>query len=161
MATSERRGISLQWQMLVGFLVGLGLGLIANATVSDAAWVEWITTYVTGPIGQIFLRLIFMMVMPLLVSALIVGIAEMGDIGALKRVGLKTLAFTVVVSGIAVVLALAVTNYFQPGMGVDHAQAQEMLDSARQGAGAILSGQADKLTGVDAVLAIIPSNIVT
>jgi len=161
MATSERRGISLQWQMLVGFLVGLGLGLIANATVSDAAWVEWITTYVTGPIGQIFLRLIFMMVMPLLVSALIVGIAEMGDIGALKRVGLKTLAFTVVVSGIAVVLALAVTNYFQPGMGVDHAQAQEMLDSARQGAGAILSGQADKPTGVDAVLAIIPSNIVT
>ena len=161
MATSERRGISLQWQMLVGFLVGLVLGLIANSTVSDAAWVEWITTYVTGPIGQIFLRLIFMMVMPLLVSALIVGIAEMGDIGALKRVGLKTLAFTVVVSGIAVVLALVVTNYFQPGMGVDHAQAQEMLDSARQGAGAILSGQADKPTGVDAVLAIIPSNIVT
>ena len=161
MATSGRRGISLQWQMLIGFLVGLVLGLIANATVSDAAWVEWISTYVTGPVGQIFLRLIFMMVMPLLVSALIVGIAEMGDIGSLKRVGLKTLAFTVVVSGVAVVLALAVTNYFQPGVGVDHAQAQEMLDSARQGAGAILSGQADKPTGVDAVLAIIPSNIVT
>ena len=161
MATSERRGISLQWQMLVGFLVGLVLGLIANATASDAAWVEWISTYVTGPIGQIFLRLIFMLVIPLLVSALIVGIAEMGDIGALKRVGLKTLAFTVVVSGVAVVLALAVTNYFKPGVGVDHAQAQQMLDSARQGAGAILSGQADKPTGVDAVLAIIPSNIVT
>ena len=161
MATSERRGISLQWQMLIGFLVGLVLGLIANATVSDAAWVEWISTYVTGPVGQIFLRLIFMMVMPLLVSALIVGIAEMGDIGSLKRVGLKTLAFTVVVSGVAVVLALAVTNYFQPGMGVDHAQAQQMLDGARQGAGAILSSQADKPMGVDAVLAIIPSNIVT
>jgi len=161
MATSGRRGISLQWQMLIGFLVGLVLGLIANATVSDAAWVEWISTYVTGPVGQIFLRLIFMMVMPLLVSALIVGIAEMGDIGSLKRVGLKTLAFTVVVSGVAVVLALAVTNYFQPGMGVDHAQAQQMLDGARQGAGAILSSQADKPMGVDAVLAIIPSNIVT
>ena len=161
MATSGRRGISLQWQMLIGFLVGLVLGLIANATVSDAAWAEWISTYVTGPVGQIFLRLIFMMVMPLLVSALIVGIAEMGDIGSLKRVGLKTLAFTVVVSGVAVVLALAVTNYFQPGMGVDHAQAQQMLDGARQGAGAILSSQADKPMGVDAVLAIIPSNIVT
>ena len=160
MATAERQGISLQWQMLIGFLVGLTLGLIANAA-ADPAWAEWVSTYVTGPIGQIFLRLIFMMVIPLLISALIVGIAEMGDIGALKRVGLKTLAFTVVVSGIAVVLALAVTNYFQPGVGVDHAQAQEMLDSARQGAGAILSGQADKPTGVDAVLAIIPSNIVT
>jgi len=160
MAATERRGISLQWQMLIGFLVGLGLGLVANAA-PDPAWAEWISTYVTGPIGQIFLRLIFMMVIPLLISALIVGIAEMGDIGALKRVGLKTLAFTVVVSGIAVVLALAVTNYFQPGVGVDHAQAQAMLDNARQGAGAILSGQADKPTGIDAVLAIIPNNIVS
>lgn len=161
MAKTERRGISLQWQMLIGFLVGLVLGLIANATVSDAAWVEWVSTYITGPIGQIFLRLIFMMVIPLLISALIVGIAEMGDIGALKRVGLKTLAFTVIVSGVAVVLALAVTNYFQPGVGVDQAQARQMLEDARQGAGAIISGQADKPTGVEAVLAIIPSNIVT
>ena len=83
MATSARQGISLQWQMLIGFLVGLTLGLIANATAADAAWVEWVSTYITGPIGQIFLRLIFMLVIPLLVSALIVGITEMGDIGAL------------------------------------------------------------------------------
>jgi DAACS family dicarboxylate/amino acid:cation (Na+ or H+) symporter len=102
-----------------------------------------------------------MLVIPLLVSALIVGISEMGDIRALKRVGFKTLAFTVLVSGIAVVLALAVTNIFQPGAGVDQAQAQEMLGNARQGAGAILSGQADKPTGIDSVLAIIPSNIIT
>jgi DAACS family dicarboxylate/amino acid:cation (Na+ or H+) symporter len=161
MATGARQGIPLQWQMLIGFLVGLILGLIANAAVEGAPWVEWVSTYVTGPVGQIFLRLIFMLVIPLLVSALIVGITEMGDIGALKRVGLKTLAFTVLVSGIAVVLALAVTNIFEPGAGVDHAQAQQLLEGARAGAGAILSGQADKPTGVAAVLAIIPSNIVT
>ena len=161
MATSARRGISLQWQMLIGFLVGLILGLIANAAAGDAAWVEFVSTYITGPVGQIFLRLIFMLVIPLLVSALIVGITEMGDIGALKRVGLKTLAFTVLVSGIAVVLALAVTNIFDPGAGVDKVQANQMLTGARQGAGAILSGQSDKPTGVAAVLAIIPSNIVT
>jgi DAACS family dicarboxylate/amino acid:cation (Na+ or H+) symporter len=152
--------MTLQWQMLIGFIVGLALGLIANAA-ADAAWVEWVSTYVTGPIGQIFLRLIFMLVIPLLISALIVGIAEMGDIASLKRVGLKTLAFTFVASGIAVVLALSVTNYFQPGAGVDQAQAQQLLNDAREGAGAILSGQADKPTGVAAVLAIIPSNIVT
>jgi DAACS family dicarboxylate/amino acid:cation (Na+ or H+) symporter len=161
MLAGERHGISLQWQMLVGFLIGLILGLIAYATAGEAPWVAWVTTYVTGPIGQIFLRLIFMLVIPLLVAALIVGITEMGDIGTLKRVGLKTLAFTVIVSGIAVVLALAVTNIFQPGAGVDQAQAQELLAGARQGAGAILSGQADRPTGVAAVLAIIPSNVVT
>lgn len=160
MATSDRRGISLQWQMLIGFIVGLVFGLIANAA-GETSWVEWLSTYVTGPIGQIFLRLIFMLVIPLLVSALIVGIAEMGDIAALKRVGLKTLAFTVLVSGIAVVLALAVANFFEPGTGVDPAQAQQLLSGAREGAGAILSGQADKPTGVAAVLAIIPSNIIT
>src|SRR5512139_631395 len=161
MAAGERRGISLQWQMLVGFLVGLVLGLVANATAGDAAWIEWVSTYVTGPIGQIFLRLIFMLVIPLLISALIVGISEMGDIGALKRVGLKTLAFTVVVSGIAVILALAVTHFFPPGSGVGSPQAAQMLADAKGGAGAILSGQADKPTGIGAVLAIIPSNIVT
>lgn len=161
MASSDRQGISLQWQMLIGFLVGLVLGLLANVTAADAAWVEFVSTYITGPLGQIFLRLIFMLVIPLLISALIVGITEMGDIGALKRVGLKTLAFTVLVSGIAVVLALAVTNIFQPGAGVEQAQAQILLEDARQGAGAILSSQADKPSGVAAVLAVIPSNIVT
>ena len=161
MARRDGRGVSLQWQMLVGFLVGLVLGLIANATAGDAKWVEFVSTYITGPIGQIFLRLIFMLVIPLLVSALIVGITEMGDVRSLKRVGLKTLAFTVVVSGIAVVLALAVTNIFQPGAGVDPTQANQMLNDARQGAGAILSSQADKPSGVGAVLEIIPSNIVT
>ena len=160
MTTTEKKGIALQWQMLIGFLVGLTFGLIANSTSSDAAWVEWLTTYVTGPIGQIFLRLIFMLVIPLLFSALVVGIAEMGDIGALKRVGLKTLGFTIVVSGIAVVLALAVTNIFQPGAGVDQALAQQLLGNAREGAGAILAGQADKPSGVAAVLAVIPNNVV-
>ena len=52
MATGGRRLHSLQWQMLIGFLVGLVLGLIANAAAGDAAWVEWISTYVTGPIGH-------------------------------------------------------------------------------------------------------------
>lgn len=160
MTTSEQKGIALQWQMLIGFLVGLVLGLIANAAAGDAAWVEWLSTYITGPVGQIFLRLIFMLVIPLLFSALVVGIAEMGDIGALKRVGLKTLAFTVVVSGIAVVLALFVTNFFQPGAGVDQALAQQLLADAREGAGAILAGQADKPSGVAAVLAIIPNNVI-
>jgi DAACS family dicarboxylate/amino acid:cation (Na+ or H+) symporter len=155
------RGLSLQWQMLIGFLVGLIAGLIANATASpDAAWVDWLTTYVTGPIGQVFLRLLFMLVIPLLFSALVVGIAEMGDIRSLKRIGLRTLVFTVVVSGIAVVLALAFTNLIQPGAGVDPALANQLLTDAREGAGAILSGQADKPQGVAAVLAIIPNNVV-
>ena len=161
MSDVKEGGFGLQWQMLVGFVVGLVAGLIANMTSGgDAAWVKAVTTYVTGPIGQVFLRLLFMLVIPLLFSALVVGIAEMGDIRSLKRVGLKTLFFTVVVSGIAVVLALLFTNIIQPGAGVDQALARELLANAREGAGAILSGQADKPQGVNAVLAIIPNNVI-
>src|SRR6187402_4001883 len=79
----------LQWRILLGFVLGLAAGLLAYTFARDAAWVDTVVTYVTGPIGQIFLRLLFMLVIPLLFSALAVGIAEMGEIRALKRVGLR------------------------------------------------------------------------
>ncbi len=162
MDETKSKGLGLQWQMLIGFLVGLTAGLIAHAAGgADAPWVEFLTTYVTGPIGQIFLRLLFMLVIPLLFSALVVGIAEMGDIGALKRVGLRTLFFTVVVSGLGVVIALVYANTLQPGVGFDRTLATEQLEAGRERASSILAGQADKPTGVDAVLALIPSNVVT
>jgi Na+/H+-dicarboxylate symporter len=155
-----RRGISLQMKMLIGFVTGLVLGLFVHMTQPDAPWVETVTTYVTGPIGQIFLRLIFMLVIPLLFSALVVGIAEMGDIRSLKRVGIKTLLFTIGISSIAVVLALGVVNLFQPGAGVDPALARELLGNAREGAGAILDRTRETPTGVTAFLNIIPNNVV-
>ena len=154
------RGISLQVKMLIGFLVGLIAGLIAYVTAPGAPWVEFVTTYVTGPIGQIFLRLLFMLVIPLLFSALVVGIAEMGDVRSLKRVGVKTLVFTVAISSVAVVLALAVVNLFKPGAGVDPVLAQTLLADAREGAGAILSKSAESPSGVEAFLKIIPNNVV-
>jgi Na+/H+-dicarboxylate symporter len=151
---------SLQTQMLTGFLIGLVLGLIVHATAGGAAWVETVTTYVTQPIGQIFLRLLFMLVIPLLFSALVVGIAEMGDIGALKRAGLRTLLFTVLLSGIAVVIALAVVNLLRPGDGVDPATAQALLANAGDGANAILSGGATQKSGMDQLIGIVPSNVI-
>ncbi|RZV49416.1 MAG: dicarboxylate/amino acid:cation symporter, partial [Sphingomonadaceae bacterium] len=155
----KKGGIGLQWQMLIGFLVGLIAGLIVYATSAGAEWIDDVTA-VTGFIGSLFLRLLFMLVIPLLVSALIVGIAEMGDARQLKRVGLKTLAFTVVVSGIAVVLALLVANVFKPGAGVDRALAAQLLEDAADGAGAIIQRTAETPSGLDAVLAIIPSNVI-
>ena len=160
MVEAKRGGVSLQMQMLIGFVVGLALGLFVHLTQQGAPWVDVVTTYVTGPIGQIFLRLIFMLVIPLLFSALVVGIAEMGDVRSLKRVGFKTLFFTIGISAIAVVLALAVVNIFQPGAGVDPVLAQTLLADAREGAGSILSRTAETPTGITAFLNIIPSNVV-
>ena len=157
---AKKRGLELQWQMLIGFLVGLVAGLIAYSTQRDAAWVEIVTTYVTQPIGQIFLRLLFMLVIPLLFSALVVGISEMGEIRSLKRVGLRTLAYTVIVSSIAVAVSLITVNLLQPGAGVDRAAAATMLEQSSGRAGEIVQQGAEQPSGIDAFVTIIPNNLV-
>ena len=160
MAERETRTFSLQWQMLAGFLIGLVAGLIAYSTQRDAAWVEFVTTYITGPIGQVFLRLLFMLVIPLLFSALVVGISEMGEIRSLKRVGLRTLAYTVIVSSIAVAVSLATVNILKPGAGVDKAAAASMLEQSAGRASEIVQTSAEQPSGIDAFINIIPNNLV-
>ena len=124
-------------------------------------WVEIVTTYVTRPIGQIFLRLLFMLVIPLLFSALVVGIAEMGEIRSLKRVGLRTLVYTVVVSAIAVAVSLVVVNLLQPGAGVDQRGRCRDARSSRPAAPARSSSPgAEQPSGIDAFVSIIPNNLV-
>lgn len=159
-AEDEKKGISLQWKMVIGFVVGLVAGLAAYMTSRDAQWVEWVTTYVTGPIGQIFLRLLFMLVIPLLFSALVMGIAEMGEMRSLKRVGIRTLAYTIIVSTIAVIVSLVFVNFFQPGAGVDPALAQELLADAGDGARSIIERSGETPSGMEALVNIVPSNVV-
>lgn len=149
----------LQWWMLGCFAAGLILGLIVHYSAADQPWVDTTVTYVTGPIGQIFLRLLFMLVIPLLVSALIVGVAEMEEIRALKKIGLRTLLYTVIVSSIAVVISLTLVNLLKPGAGVDRAVAESMLEQAREGASAVVQNAHDAPTGIDAIVAIVPSNL--
>lgn len=148
----------LQWRMLIGFVAGLLAGLLVHYSVADASWVHAVTTYVTGPIGQIFLRLLFMLVIPLLVSALIVGIAEMGEIRALKTVGIRTLVYTIAVSSVAVAVSLAVVNLLQPGAGIDPALARTLIAQGAEGAKSITENAGAAKTGVDALVAIVPSN---
>jgi len=151
----------LQWRMLAGFLLGLAGGLAAYAFAPGAPWIENVTAYVTGPIGQIFLRLLFMLVLPLLVSALVVGIAEMGEVRALKSVGLATLGYTVIVSSIAVAVSLIVVNLLQPGAGVSPMAARAMLGQAGDGAAGIIEKSQAAKSGVEALVEIVPSNFVT
>jgi DAACS family dicarboxylate/amino acid:cation (Na+ or H+) symporter len=153
--------MSLQLKMLIGFGVGLVAGLLAHMFAPGAPWVDALTTYVTRPGGQIFLRLLFMLVIPLLFSALVIGIAEMGDVRSLRRIGLKTLFWTVAISSVAVFIAIAAVNLLRPGGGVDPELARSLLGQAGEGARAIVAGSREAPTGVDAVLAIIPSNVIT
>ncbi|MDO1559852.1 dicarboxylate/amino acid:cation symporter [Brevundimonas sp. 2R-24] len=152
----------LHIKMMIGFAVGLLAGLAVNLGVgADAAWVEWLTSNVTGPIGQLFLKLLFMLVIPLLFSALAVGVAEMKDLPSLGRVGWKTLAYTVIVSTIAVIIGLVLVNVFQPGRGVDPAVAQSLLAQGREGAGEIIARAPPSVGGPSFFLDIVPSNVIT
>ncbi|WP_435418657.1 dicarboxylate/amino acid:cation symporter [Parerythrobacter aurantius] len=150
----------LQLRILIGFVAGLIAGLLAFSFARDAAWVESVVTYVTGPIGQVFLRLLFMLVIPLLFSALVVGIAEMGEVKSLGKVGLKTLLYTVVVSSIAVVISLALVNLIKPGAGIDPVAAQELLEQGAEGASSIVQASAESDAGVNQVIAIVPNNVI-
>ncbi|KQR50543.1 dicarboxylate/amino acid:cation symporter [Brevundimonas sp. Leaf168] len=162
MTETKRGGLALHWLMLIGFAVGLIGGLLVNLTLgADTAWVVWLTDNVTGPLSQIFLRLLFMMVIPLLFSALVVGVAEMGDLSSLGRAGIKTLLLTILVSTIAVVIGLVMVNVFQPGRGVDPVLAQQLLDQGRDGAAGIVSGAPETIQLGDFFLDLIPSNVFT
>ena len=160
MEDKVKRGFSFQWQMFAGFMIGLVAGLIVYTTQRDAAWVETFTTYVTQPIGQIFLRLIFMLVIPLLFSALVVGISEMKEVRSLKRIGLRTLFYTVIVSAIAVAVSLATVNLLKPGAGVDRAAAASTLEESAGRAGEIVKTGAEQPSGIDAFVSIVPNNLV-
>ena len=156
-----RTRMPLHWKIAIGFAVGLLVGMVAHTTSGpDAPWVEWLTTWVTQPVSTIFLRLIFMLVIPLLFSALVVGVSEMGDVRSFGRIGWKTLGYTIVFSAIAVFIGLVLVNLFEPGVGVDPVLAQQLLVDNAERAKAIVSDSGTQPTGLDMLVNIVPDNIV-
>jgi len=158
MDTVKRGGIPLYVWMLVGFVGGLAGGLYVNQ--NDLVVIPWVMDIVQA-VGQIFLRLLFMLVLPLLFAALAVGVAEMGDLKSLGRVGFKTLIFTILVSAIAVGIGLGMVNYFQPGVGVDPVLAQQLLADGAEGAAGIVGNAPKSIEAGQFFLDMIPSNVVT
>lgn len=137
--------------MLLALVSGLGLGLLARATLPTDA-LEILVEYVAQPVSQIFLRLLFVLVVPLLFSALVVGIADL-DLSQLGRIGRRTLGYTVVVSAISVVIGLTLVNVIGPGRGAS----PELLASAKSPLSAAPSAGGD-LSAVDMIVAMVPKN---
>ncbi|AYN93387.1 glutamate/aspartate:proton symporter GltP [Pseudomonas luteola] len=108
--------LSLAWQILIGLALGIAVGALLNHFSGEKAW--WIDN-VLKPGGDIFIRLIKMIVIPIVISTLIVGIAGVGDSKKLGRIGLKTIVYFEIVTTIAIVVGLMLANFFQPGSGID------------------------------------------
>ncbi len=114
--------IPLHTKVLIGLAVGTIAGIASNLLWSGNSQLEWLIKNIIYPFGQIFLRLIFMIVIPLIVSALTLGTAEMGDLRKLGKVGAKTLIYTVAVSTISVAIGITLVNVFKPGVGISAEQ---------------------------------------
>nr|WP_066400898.1 cation:dicarboxylase symporter family transporter [Neobacillus mesonae] len=101
--------------LAVQILAGLILGIIVGAVFYGNPAVE---TYLQ-PLGTIFLNMIKMIVVPIIISTLIIGVAGTGDIKQLGKLGGKTLIYFEIVTTIAIVIGLMAANIFKPGEGVD------------------------------------------
>jgi dicarboxylate/amino acid:cation (Na+ or H+) symporter, DAACS family len=121
--------------ILIGLVIGAVLGVIANASVGAThPIVGWINEYVAGPVGAIFLRLLFMVVIPLVFSSIALGVANMGDVGAVGRLGAKTLAWFVASTAVASVVGLVVVFVVQPGTYLSPTIRDGLLHTYQSGA---------------------------
>jgi DAACS family dicarboxylate/amino acid:cation (Na+ or H+) symporter len=103
--------------MVLGILCGAVLGSAANARYAGHPRLTWLVENVSETLGKMFLNLLFMLVVPILFSALVMGVCEL-DFKRLGRLGIKALAYTVVVSTIAVSIGLFLVNVLAPGKGL-------------------------------------------
>lgn len=106
-------------KLLIGFVLGVVLGLIGyyNLPIKAFPFMQYVTD-VFAFTGSVFLRLIFMVVVPLLVSALILGVYELGKGRGLGKVAAKSMMFTLLLSGMAVFVAIGSASILKPGAGV-------------------------------------------
>ena len=109
----------LHTRILLGLLTGAVAGLIANRLLGGEhlGLQSWITGF-TEPIGQLFLRLLLMTVVPLVFSSLVLGVAGIGDVRKLGRIGVKSFGYCLTISLISVLIGIALVNIIQPGKRV-------------------------------------------
>ncbi|PLR80415.1 cation:dicarboxylate symporter family transporter [Bacillus sp. V33-4] len=106
--------ISLAGQIFIGLILGIIVGALFYGSPE-------IASYLT-PIGDIFLRLIKMIVVPIVIASIIVAVAGVGDIKQLGKIGGKTILYFEIITTIAIIVGIAAANIFQPGAGVNMSQ---------------------------------------
>jgi len=156
-ANDGASGVKLHTRIVVGLVAGALAGSAVNATAGEATWVAWVNTNVASPVGQVFLRMLFMTVVPLVFASLTLGVAGIGNVGRLGRIGVKTLAYFLVSTALSTVVGLVLVSVVDPGGGIDQATRQELLATYRgQAEGLQLGGGVG--FGVSTFVNMIPRN---
>ena len=100
--------IALHWQILIALILAVIFGLLFKDYVPYISWM-----------GDLFLRMLKMIVVPLIISSIVAGIANIGTHDHFGRLGLKTMGYYVFTSVAAILVSLLFVNIFQPGIGID------------------------------------------
>lgn len=124
--------MKLHNKILTGLVIGLIAGIVTNTIWSDTdgavtALEPWINN-LTDPLGQIFLRLLFMIVIPLVFSSLALGVVNLGEHHRLGRIGIKTIILFVFLTVTAVIIGLLVVQIFEPGKNFDPAAQARIIE---------------------------------
>lgn len=137
----------LAWQILIGLILGIAVGAIFYGNPQVQTYLQ--------PIGTIFIRLIKMIVIPIVVSSLIVGVAGVGDIKKLGSLGGKTILYFEIITTVAIIIGLAAANLFQPGTGIN------MDNLSKKDIGGYISTteQVESHSLADTFINIVPQNL--
>ena len=149
----RRAVVAAPKRMLWALVAGVVLGLLARSIV-PAESLTWVVDTVAHPLGQVFLRLLFMLVLPILFSALVIGISEIG-VGHLGRLGGRMLGYTVLVSGISVLIGVLLVNAIGPGRNLP-----DEVRAAATGVDAPAVIKPPATSPVDFLIGMVPDNAV-
>jgi len=156
----------LHTRIFIGLAVGVVAGVGVNRLLGgEHAVVKWILSNVTEPVGQLFLRVLLMTVVPLVFSSLVVGVAGLGDVRKLGRIGLKSFAYCAIISAISVLIGLGLVNLIKPGKRIDTATAAGLqerygADAQKRVEEAKKSATTDSVA-VQVIKTLVPMNPIT
>ena len=163
--------MKLHTKIITGLIAGATVGISANAFAMGAGWVawagipaepaervvRWIGNNLAGPVGQIFLRMLLMTIVPLVFASLTLGVAGLGDIRKIGRVGVRTIAYFLVSTAISATIGLILVNLVRPGDGLDAGIREQLMTTYRSQAEGLQAGGGGKF-GIDMFVNIVPRN---
>lgn len=119
--------MKLHTKIALGLVFGAIAGSLANALFGDAAWVDWVVDNVAYPVGQVFLRMLFMTVVPIVFTSIALGVAGIGDMKTLGRLGGRTFGYFLLSTTIAATIGLTLVNTVRPGGGLPAETRDELM----------------------------------
>lgn len=152
-------GMKLHTKILLALLIGATAGILANTQLGgDAPLVIWVNTYLAGPIGQIFLRLLFMIVMPLVFASIALGVAGLGDLKKVGQVGGKALGYFFGTTLLAATFGLIIVANFKPGSGLPEEIKTELMTTYADDASSKITAQETGGFGINTFVNIVTRN---